>query len=59
MTEYVSLLVMGALGFCTGFLYAGMKFQRKLDELTLKVSELTSSNRLMKRLQDRIESKLG
>lgn len=58
MTEYVSLLVMGALGFCTGFLYAGMKFQRKLDELELKVAQLTSSNRLMKRLQDRVESKL-
>lgn len=58
MTEYVSLLVMGVLGFCTGYLYAGMKSQRKLDELAMKVTELNAQNRLVKRLQDRIESKL-
>jgi len=59
MAEYVSLIVMAVLGFCTGCLYAGMKSQRKLDELALKVAELNAQNRLMQRIQDRIDSKLS
>lgn len=58
--EDVLLMVVLVLGaFVWGVSYGRMKGQQAEDELRIKIAELNAQNRLMQRLQDRIDSKLN
>lgn len=58
--EDALLMILWVLGgFVWGVAYGRMKGQKAEDELRIKIAELNAQNRLMQRLQDRIDSKLN
>lgn len=58
MGDYVHIAFWIVWTFIFGATYGRMKGQKAEDELRMKIAELNAQNRLMQRLQDRIESKL-
>lgn len=59
MGDFLLVVIWTLGGFVWGAIYGRMKGQKAEDELRIKIAELNAQNRLMQRLQDRIDSKLN
>jgi hypothetical protein len=59
MGDFLLVVIWTLGGFVWGAMYGRMKGQKAEDELRIKIAELNAQNRLMQRLQDRIDSKLN
>ncbi len=57
MGDFFMMVIWALGGFVWGAVYGRIKNQRVEDDLRIKLAELSAQNRLMHRLQDRMESK--
>ncbi|MCP1404282.1 hypothetical protein [Achromobacter insolitus] len=57
MGDFFMVVIWALGGFVWGAVYGRMKNQRVEDDLRIKLAELSAQNRLMHRLQARMESK--